>query len=122
MRRRFCLMSWAIAGRILVRGPQYSVWPEPRLLEVIADEITLTLAYLIEMADERIFSNGLRGQVQVLDLLQLRLRCPGRGLGVLCTGAGLEGAALPGPRSRNCLPPEWRRRAGRLGNLPALRT
>jgi len=60
----------------------------------------LPLAHLIEMADERILADGLRGQVQVLELVQLRSRRPSRSLGVLRGTATRSGAGLREVRRR----------------------
>ncbi len=66
---RFSLVGRAVVRRIVVRRGLDGTRPEFGLLEVLADEITLPLAHLVEMADERILADSLGSQVKVLDLV-----------------------------------------------------
>ncbi len=61
MSGRLGLLPLVVLRRAFVGRPQDGGRPEPLLLEVIADEIMLPLAHLIEMAHERVFADGLGG-------------------------------------------------------------
>jgi hypothetical protein len=118
---RFSLLGRAFVRRIVVRWSQDGARSEPRLLEVLADEITLPLAHLIEMTDESILADRLGSQVEVLELVQLRPRSLGRGLGILSGSEALPGSRTAGVRTRrNSLAAGSRRWAGRSGRMPAL--
>jgi len=82
MSSRLGLLPLVVLRRAFVGRSQDGTRPEPWLFEVIADEITLPLAHLIEMAHERVFADGLGGQIQVLELVQLGPGRSGCGLGV----------------------------------------
>ena len=105
MSSRLGLLPLVVLRRAFVGRSQDGTRPEPWLFEVIADEITLPLAHLIEMAHERVFADGLGGQIQVLELVQLGLGRAARGLGVLRNLTAGRRAALPGARIEGCCGP-----------------
>jgi hypothetical protein len=81
MRGSFSLVGGALLNRVLVRRLQAGARPD-WLLEVLAGQIMLPLARLVEMPDKRILADCLGGQLEILHLVQLGARRPVRGIGV----------------------------------------